>query len=715
MRNHIVVDFGDNVTSIFYWYYVDSLQKLKNSIEKRFKIQLEDQTFKHGDIVVDENSFGELYKNRFTEDIDLKVLSSDISLIRNERKRVSMNEEPSGRVDIPWLDLEDREFVTGGDSEKTISNLRQEFQKMIHKPRLDNVVFLLDDRIVLNEDQLIADLLLDREYLTLGVIEKYYELDREGMGLGRGLNILPRVYIIIPQIDVGTNTVEYPLLDVRHISLSTMKSWIESIHQIPCQEQELVCNGKVVSSENFPGKMYYHPPEPKIVKLHVCPTQDEKLNYFYLQNNIRTMPTVHLTSFDNEREWKYFYRGVKGKNVNEFIEDSLQIPQTKQYLFINNRRVSHNELAKLLREYGHNVLAPFKVNLIVQADDGAKGLLWTLELYGIRRMRSVVVKHPETAAILFDISLSKFNERQPLVDVISKRCPNLSADCVSLFHKQEKLDDAFFVKDMFALMFSDGSIEENFVVTLAVKPNIREDMKEFCEKNAIKYLGNININFLTGQFSIDLSLITARTIKDLKNQIYKVKRTPPHLQMIFYQNAELSDSNQLTSHSYNQESLTFNMVVKPGKEIELFINCVFLDGLHMDLKVCETDTIGDLKEMVSQRSGIPSSLMVAGSYLGEPDHVQIWETGFQYVFPVDFNKKVLLLIKRKGKEVQRKSHLIRYYDYDTIETLCEDVQRELEGEGHVTMEKNGFNRDTLLKDVGEKEITFLVNKNCSLM
>ena len=87
-------------------------------------------------------------------------------------------------------------------------------------------------------------------------------------------------------------------------------------------------------------------------------------------------------------------------------------------------------------------------------------------------------------------------------------------------------------------------------------------------------------------------------------------------------------------------------------------------------------------------------------------------------FPVDFNKKVLLRIKRQGKEVERKSHLIRYFEYETIVTLCEDVQREFEGEGIVTMKKNGFQRDTLLKDVGEKEITFMVNagnSNCLLM
>ena len=302
MRNYIVVDFGDNVTSIFYWPYVDSLLKLKESMEKRFKIQLEDQNIQYGDVALDENSYVELYKNRFTEDVDLKVYTSDISKIRTKRERVSMEEDPVGRVEIPWLELEDSEFLAGGDSKKTVSDLRQEFQERTRSPYLGNVVFLLENYIVLNDDQILADLLLDfEEYLTLNVIEKYYELTREGMGLRRGISILPRVYVTIPHTEEGTTAVEYPLLEVGHISLSTFKSWIETIHKIPYQEQELVCNGKVVTSEYFPGKMHYHPPEPKIVQLHVYPTKDEKLNSVYLQNNIRTMPTVHLTSFGTDR------------------------------------------------------------------------------------------------------------------------------------------------------------------------------------------------------------------------------------------------------------------------------------------------------------------------------------------------------------------------------------------------------------------------------
>ena len=70
---------------------------------------------------------------------------------------------------------------------------------------------------------------------------------------------------------------------------------------------------------------------------------------------------------------------------------------------------------------------------------------------------------------------------------------------------------------------------------------------------------------------------------------------------------------------------------------------------------------------------------------------------------------MLLLIERKGKEVERNFHQIRNYGNETIETLCKDVQREFHGEGVVAMKKNGFTRETLLKDVGEKEICFVIN------
>ena len=71
--NNIKVDFGDNVTSIFYWHEVDSLQTLKERISKRYKIHLDDfRAIKHNDNMLNEEAFDVLYKNRFTEGVKLK-------------------------------------------------------------------------------------------------------------------------------------------------------------------------------------------------------------------------------------------------------------------------------------------------------------------------------------------------------------------------------------------------------------------------------------------------------------------------------------------------------------------------------------------------------------------------------------------------------------------------------------------------------------------
>ena len=62
-----MVDFGDNVTSIFYWYDVGSLSKLKECIKKRFSTHLNNQNIKYGDDILNEESFQKLYKNRFKQ------------------------------------------------------------------------------------------------------------------------------------------------------------------------------------------------------------------------------------------------------------------------------------------------------------------------------------------------------------------------------------------------------------------------------------------------------------------------------------------------------------------------------------------------------------------------------------------------------------------------------------------------------------------------
>ena len=54
MKNNINVDFGDGVTSIFYWHESDTLRKLKECIYRRYNVPLNHQIVKHKDVLVDE-------------------------------------------------------------------------------------------------------------------------------------------------------------------------------------------------------------------------------------------------------------------------------------------------------------------------------------------------------------------------------------------------------------------------------------------------------------------------------------------------------------------------------------------------------------------------------------------------------------------------------------------------------------------------------------
>ena len=164
MKNNINVDFGDGVTSIFYWHESDTLRKLKECIYRRYNVPLNHQIVKHKDVLVDEELFTRLYQNRFNENVAFKVEIPDPTIIKHRRTWIA-KENRVGEMEISHLFSE-----SPGDNEKSfkfkvedpnrlVSDLKRDVRIKSKLP-VERRVFLLNKHIILTDEHVLADLFL---------------------------------------------------------------------------------------------------------------------------------------------------------------------------------------------------------------------------------------------------------------------------------------------------------------------------------------------------------------------------------------------------------------------------------------------------------------------------------------------------------------------------------------------------------------------------
>ena len=132
------------------------------------------------------------------------------------------------------------------------------------------------------------------------------------------------------------------------LGTSVLKSWVEATFKVPYEEQEVIHEGAIIRNEFFPREAFNHVLYPICVKLLVRSTSNESLNSFYRKLRIRTILPVDISSFRTSNAWRYHYRKGDGKDLETFIENTLQIPKHKQRLFINGRRIFSSDIEKIL-------------------------------------------------------------------------------------------------------------------------------------------------------------------------------------------------------------------------------------------------------------------------------------------------------------------------------------------------------------------------------
>ena len=323
MRNKIAVHFGDNLESIFYWYNVDTLPKLKESIKKRFGIHPDHQTIKHGGNVLDEEYFEESYKKRFAENLRFNVqITEQYPGVIGQRREDICKEKPTFQVEIPRYHkhkpIKTIDFRT--KAVWTIAHLKQSIHKKI-KLDVDNVVLGLEKNpsVILADNHLIADLLLDLD--KGGSLRFNLTLIRPTERVEYYLLLSP-VKIIIPYLDRNIE-VDYPLIEIGCLGTSVLKSWVEATFKIPYEEQEVIHQGVIIQNEFFPRDAWFirheHELNPIRVKLLAYSTSNETLNSLYRRLEIKTILPVDLSSFGTSDVWHYHY----GRGINQDLKKRL--------------------------------------------------------------------------------------------------------------------------------------------------------------------------------------------------------------------------------------------------------------------------------------------------------------------------------------------------------------------------------------------------------
>ena len=163
------------------------------------------------------------------------------------------------------------------------------------------------------------------------------------------------------------------------------------------------------------------------------------------------------------------------------------------------------------------------------------------------------------------------------------------------------------------------------------------------------------------------------------------------------------------------ETLIVNLILKPGKELKLTFDCTFMED-PFEAVVRENNTIEEIKEIISEISGIPSLLIHFGvAYSEKKEKLFICEymkTVNHNILSVPFHvtKRVFVSLDSAG-QVTKEYYPLRRYEDETVEDLRQFLKDSHPRCKVMLQNGHGFVKDTLLKDVGETVILFSIVKN----
>ena len=745
MRNHIVVKIGNN-SALFYWYDVDTLEKLKENIEKRYTIPCDCQQVLNSGTSVTNESFQDLYDDRFERDVNLEVeitdQSFDTAIVQSRRKFAS---QKSAIRKIKFFNLRKWEIFKATLKDLSTRSTVLDIKRHIHSKKqwqpTEEVFILHKNCIILSDEHLLVDLFLDdigiKSLSFRLLVQTRYLFDPEGNYVRPDnpfTEILPNIEILIPGIE---GVVEYPLKQIGSFSVFDVKAYMRYLYGIPCEEIELILNGSSRVPVGYLPIAWTENPDltAQQAKLLIYHTENIEYQKIYEKNNISMLRQIEIKSFnESSQSLFYSYRGENGQSIEEFIVETLQIPTQNILLYFDNKWTLNYELQTRIRS--GEIEPPFLIRFAIQLDENEDvNLLETVKNLNLSCIRSIIVKHPFNENITFcQFSVSKKmtgnSQYEALCAEVRSQHEDLKSASIELHHGGKKISENlenYFVND-------EGEINEYLTLYLFVKPSHNENVQRFCHEYDIKLLKFVNINFLTGQFTIDVLARDddlVKTIGELKGKIYEMKNILPHLQMLHYKEAnmaEITDSMKLESLSNNRsESITFDLIVKPAQDINISFICPFYPNVKEALPVFkETDTFAHVKEEFSKLSGIPTGIIFLGSgYIIQKqflDDEPLWNCS--KTLPdrmVIITKKVLLSIENLPEKTQEKREYVisRANVDDDIRALQIELSHQWNRK-HKTHDMtlswrkvNHLTWETKLMDVNDERLVFYVRPKTS--
>ena len=344
--------------------------------------------------------------------------------------------------------------------------------------------------------------------------------------------------------------------------------------------------------------------------------------------------------------------------VKSWIEYCHRIPVSKQVIAISNHILQNNaSLFDYIRKDESTdlydiklfcsqtedielalIYKKLKVPLITNISFGLRGVKIKddLDRYRQHKWTSTIGNSSQRNSSfdkdlkIIDLPLNSLGDcYNVLVDFFVKSgIVNLETELVLLFEQNlvilaSKLID-LYTKEIF--MEDD---KEMFFVKTIGKILCEEDYFQLLKRVTVKYLGSQLDLVCEGNSGL-------RTIKDVKEYLWRNKQIHVHLQRIFYRGKELNNRWKIPKH-YTEETLVLNVTVESPKTVtlRLFIDKHLIGGRTRRLfedhrvQIKDTSTIPQLKQLISELTNFPTNDITL-SFRPKSDNIEIRHIGLNY-------------------------------------------------------------------------------------
>uniref|UniRef100_A0A7M5V834 Uncharacterized protein n=1 Tax=Clytia hemisphaerica TaxID=252671 RepID=A0A7M5V834_9CNID len=392
MKNHLTVNIGNNPPSIFYWCDADSYDNLKKCIEKRFEIPTSCQDIEYQGIILNTETFEELYQKRLQFDFELDVNITDSLidpvLVRDRRNLALKKGSGIRNIKMIYLSSKSSAFQINYkdlDISTTVLDLKKiiSAKKRVSTKRIN---FIYGKKLmILTDNQLLVDLFMDGslEYTQFSFHVVVITVDDCIFDMFE--NDDENAYIKFSEIKISMQGIEairqigYPIFDMGSFYPEDMKLWIKDLYQIPIEEQTIgYCDGPIFTDNEDLSRVWLdrsYRLENVELQLYVHYTDKTELKEIYGQNDTKMMEPSKIVSGNKKNIWYHYYRGNSGPSLNDFLHETFRIRNDlRRFLFfVNQNPVKHSQI---------DLFRCKEIKLAIQVDDDETDLLKHLEPLG---------------------------------------------------------------------------------------------------------------------------------------------------------------------------------------------------------------------------------------------------------------------------------------------------------------------------------------------